>query len=148
MKARFYLCVLSILALILFGCGDDTRSSGGDEAAGGAGGMAGDGRCYTDDECTPQQYCRADDPTQSPEGSCTALEVAGGPCALGTQCEAGLVCVRTRGEAAGACTPFPAECSDSTTCMCAQTLCDALAGSSCSLGVVDDPASSMTVSCP
>ena len=137
-----------MLAITLFGCGDDTRSSGDDEGAGGTGGMAGDGGCYTDDECVSGQYCRAEDPTQSPEGSCTALEEASGPCAFGTQCESGLVCVKTRGEAAGACTPFPAECSDSPTCMCAQTLCDALAGSSCSLGVVDDPAASMTVSCP
>ena len=66
---------------------------------------------------------------------------------LGTQCGNGLFCATDRSTGDGVCEPFPSDCPTPPTCDCALAVCARLGGSSCSVGVLDDPASSITVSC-
>ena len=73
--------------------------------------------------------------------------VQSGGCSFGTDCGEGLACVKERGAASGQCQPFPDSCPMPPTCDCTIALCPTLAGSSCSVGVMDDPASSITVTC-
>ena len=68
-------------------------------------------------------------------------------CVFGTDCAEGLACVQERGAVNGQCQPFPEACPATPTCECTLALCSTLAGSSCSLGSMDDPASSITVTC-
>jgi len=133
------------LVLLVFGCGSESNDS--DNSAGVEGGNETVESCFSTQECPDAQYCRATDPTASPEGSCVSLESAGGVCVFGTECAAGLACVKIVRSGSGVCEAFPESCQDSPTCMCALTLCEALEGSSCSAGDLDDPASSITVSC-
>ena len=138
--------ILSLLlgALFYFGCGDDNSDATGD----GSGQMGGS-TCFTSDECAAGQYCKADDPFASPEGTCGPLEEDGGECTSGTQCVDGLVCLKSRGRQYGACTSYPDDCEEGAgPCMCALQLCSALAGSSCSPAVLDDAENSLLVVCP
>ena len=75
-----------------------------------------------------------------------ALALEGAACQFGTQCAGALVCVKPRGGGQGDCQPAPSGC-EPLRCDCALTLCAQLEGSSCSAGDLDDPESSLTVSC-
>ena len=113
-----------------------TPSEPGDEPA----------SCFTDAECDEGRYCEASDPSSSPEGRCAPLALEGAACQFGTQCAGALVCVKPRGGGQGDCQPAPSGC-EPLRCDCALTLCAQLEGSSCSAGDLDDPESSLTVSC-
>ena len=153
MILRSFIFIIIGTMIFSFGCDDDDQSQ--NEAEGGVmqeeqgGSEPSDemGLCFTDDECSAGEYCRATDPTASPSGTCEALEAEGGACVFGTQCQTGLVCTKANRAPQGTCLAFPSECTEDPTCMCATNLCARLEGSSCSVGVPDDPASSMTVSC-
>ena len=132
------------VAFLLVGCGDETS-----EAAGDGSGQMGGGTCFISDECATGQYCKADDPFASPEGTCAPFEQEGGECTSGTQCVDGLVCLKSQGRQYGACTPFPSDCEDNSgPCMCALQLCETMGGSSCSPAVLDDAENSLLVVCP
>lgn len=142
MKSLMMCCALLGLCL---GCGSDNKDGTNTEEGGSPSEMM--ESCFTDDECVDSQYCRASDPLISPEGVCSALETEGGSCLFGSQCTDGLACVKSDRSGMGMCSPFPAECEESPTCMCALELCAQLEGSSCSLGSLDNPTDSITVSC-
>lgn len=140
-----YIMVVCTLVLLCLGCGSDKSDGTNSGEAGSQNDMM--ESCFTDDECVDSQYCRASDPFTSPEGVCSALETEGGNCLFGSQCSDGLACVKSDRSGMGMCSPFPAECEESPTCMCALELCAQLEGSSCSLGSLDNPTDSITVSC-
>ena len=142
MRRFVELCAVLLLA---FGCGSEgTESDNSDDAQGGSEMI---GSCFTSQECLDSQYCRATDAAVSPDGTCVSLELEGGDCVFGTQCATGLTCVKTIRASSGTCEAFPESCVEEPTCMCALTLCDALEGSSCSASDLNDPGSSITVSC-
>ena len=107
-----------ILALLLFGfsaCGGTRGSSGGDDDDGAS--------CFTDSECIAgEEYCQADDPSTSPEGSCTPLEAAGSACLWGSQCVSGLFCLVDNTENQGVCSSAPSACESGPSCSCDEML--------------------------
>lgn len=145
MKYRASRTIMAACLVMWFaGCGADDDSS--DRGAGTNGQSSGE-ECFTDFDCNAGEYCYAADPAVSPKGDCRALEASGGACVYGTHCQANLVCVKVTGVMRGACTAFPAACSDQPTCQCALGLCASEQGSSCSVGSLENPADSMTVTC-
>lgn len=123
--------------------GDASSGDTGEQTDGGNNGQA----CFTDDECPDGEACFADDPSVSAAGGCRPLSEEGGACRFGTQCGNGLFCAKDRSTGDGVCEPFPSDCPTPPNCDCALAVCARLGGSSCSVGVLDDPASSITVSC-
>lgn len=123
--------------------GDASSGDTGEQTDGGNNGQA----CFTDDECPDGEACFADDPSVSAAGGCRPLSEEGGACRFGTQCGNGLFCAIDQSTGDGVCEPFPSDCPTPPNCDCALAVCARLGGSSCSVGVLDDPASSITVSC-
>ena len=75
--------------------------------------------CFTDVDCTTgEEYCKADDPSSSPRGVCTALEPAGGSCIWGSQCSGDLFCLVDNSENEGNCRAAPSSCDDGPACNC------------------------------
>ena len=113
---RLFVTSLSCLvgtALLLTSCITVGRG-GGDDDDGGNGDS-----CFTDVDCTAgEEYCKADDPASSPEGACTALEPAGGPCLWGSQCSGDLFCLVDSSEDEGTCRAAPSSCTDGPACNC------------------------------
>jgi hypothetical protein len=138
---------MSTCALMLFVIGCGGGSAGSDNSGGGGSDNAMSESCFVDEECLDSQYCRASDPVSSPEGECAALESGGGDCIFATQCAGGLACVKMVRSGSGVCEALPESCEEDPTCMCALSLCESLEGSSCSVGDLDAPGSSITVSC-
>ena len=104
--------------------------------------------CQIDDDCSATEYCQALDPLLSPTGQCSSLQAEGEECRRGTACSDDLVCIKDRITGEGTCQIFPDTCINNPTCDCAlQSFCVSLAGSSCSVEIVDNPGSSMTVTC-
>ena len=129
-----------MISLLAIACGDDSDGSGSSNSADNG------SSCFTSDECSEAQYCRAVDPSASPEGSCEALEPEGGSCTLGSQCTTELFCLKTRGQSSGVCTSLPTDCGELDYCNCALTLCEGSLGS-CSPSDLDDVENSSLVSC-
>ena len=139
------LMIYCAVLVLCTGCGSDNKSATNSEEGGSPGDMT--ESCFTDGECLDSQYCRAADPFTSPEGVCATLEADGGTCLFGSHCGGGLACVKADRSGMGTCATFPAACEEEPNCMCALTLCEQLEGSSCSVGSVDTPVDSITVSC-
>ena len=106
-----FLCLLglSVVACLPGGRGDD--DDGGDDY------------CFTDADCSAgAEYCKATDPSASPEGACQSLESAGDPCTWGSQCVSGLFCLvddsGLGGSGDGTCSPAPSACDDGPSCSC------------------------------
>jgi len=100
------LVILSVVA-----CLPDGRQRGDDDDD--------DADCFTDLDCSEgQEYCKADDPSSSPEGICQDLEAAGDPCTLGSQCVSELFCLVDNQNNAGQCQAAPSSCQDGPACNC------------------------------
>jgi hypothetical protein len=100
------LVVLSVVA-----CLPDNRQRGDDDDVGAD--------CFTDFDCSEgEEYCKADDPSSSPEGVCQGLEAAGDPCVWGSQCISGLFCLVDNQDDEGQCQAAPSSCEDGPACNC------------------------------
>jgi len=98
------LLVLSVIACLPSG-------RGGDENGGTT--------CFTDGECSAgEEYCKATDPSASPEGACQSLESAGDACTLGSHCVSGLFCLVDNSSGDGTCSSAPSACDDGPSCNC------------------------------
>lgn len=137
--------LLASLVFLVASCGEDHESD--DPLDQDAGGPSIGSDCFTDIDCPDDTVCVADNPSISAAGSCAPLGDQGASCVFGTQCNLGLFCAKDQSAAEGLCQPFPADCPSPPTCACAMTVCASLAGSSCSIGLPDNPAASITTSC-
>ena len=102
--------------------------------------------CDEGDDQTEEQYVFPDTTVETRIDAGSEPEQTDG-CVFGSDCAEGLACVKERGTASGQCQPFPDACPTPPTCECTLALCATLAGSSCAVGSMDDPASSITVTC-
>ena len=147
--SRVYWLFLGLCMCVLgLGCGEADDGSVSDAAMSSSNTGGGGQTCFTTYECSTGQYCRADDPATTAEGSCQPMEPEDGPCVAGLDCRPGLFCKKTRGEIRGLCMVFPPECGDMPGCMCAMEVCGQIAGASCSLSTPDNPGDTMVVVCP
>ena len=146
---------ITLLFVFNMSCGEESDSSddmntGGNTMTNPADGSSntGSASCQVDDDCSDIEYCQAADPLSSPSGQCSPLQVEGDICRRGTACVDNLVCIKDRATGEGTCRAFPDLCSTAPSCECAlESFCVALAGSSCSVEIVNQPASSMTATC-
>jgi len=103
------LCGLAVMALAA-SCLPDSR---GDTNAGRG------SACFTEVDCPGgEEYCKAEDPSVSPEGLCEPLVGAGGACLLGSHCVSGLFCLVDNTVDEGVCRAAPASCQDGPACNC------------------------------
>jgi hypothetical protein len=103
-----FLCllVLSVVACLPGGRGGGDDDDGGDY-------------CFTDADCSEgEEYCKATDPSASPEGACQSLESAGDACTLGSHCVSGLFCLVDNSSGDGTCSSAPSACDDGPSCNC------------------------------
>ena len=132
----------------MIGCGEDHEIMTSTSIVMGGNSSNSELSCFGDAECSDTEYCQATNPTISPEGQCTRLQVQGEACNRGTACSENLICIKDRSTGEGTCHSFPDSCSSAPTCDCAlQSFCVSLAGSSCSIEIMSDPNSSMTATC-
>ena len=130
---------LCIAALCVVACLPDGRGGGRGDDDDDAG-----ADCFTDIDCSEgEEYCKAADPSASPEGQCTSLESAGDSCLLGSHCVAGLFCLVGDTSGDGTCRAAPSSCNDGPSCSCDPMLemC-AVGGLSC-----DGSGDSVTLRC-
>jgi len=107
--SRSLVLFLCLLVLSVVACSTGGRGGGDDDDDGDD--------CFTDADCSAgAEYCKATDPSVSPEGVCQSLESAGDACTLGSHCVSGLFCLVDNTD--GTCSSAPSACDDGPSCSC------------------------------